>query len=213
MRRPTWPRLLRGIARLAWTCRIPNGCPSTQQEPAPRSLANTLAKRELKYLQIGKLSAVSKTVTRRLPPGFEFLPPPPDPEAGRSCCFRRIQARGRAPRSHEFGGRMARPTPTERAALADCVEPFIHRKKSLPGLRQKMPANGTTSLEASEYAFAGMCSRRAGPQRRQAARYFPANRPRADARTRTGDPFITRERQVRDARLLAGTRGHFLAGN
>jgi hypothetical protein len=35
---------------------------------------------------------------------------------------------------------------------------------------------------------------------------------RADARTRTGDPFITRERQVGDARPLAGTRGHVFPG-
>ena len=41
----------------------------------------------------------------------------------------------------------------------------------------------------------------------------PGNRPEADARTRTGDPFITRERQVRDGRPRAGTRGHVLAGN
>ena len=34
----------------------------------------------------------------------------------------------------------------------------------------------------------------------------------ADARTRTEDPFITRERRVRDARPRAGTRGHVLAG-
>src|SRR5918996_2185494 len=38
---------------------------------------------------------------------------------------------------------------------------------------------------------------------------FPANRPKADARTRTGDPFITRERQVRDARPLAGRAATF----
>jgi len=36
---------------------------------------------------------------------------------------------------------------------------------------------------------------------------------KADARTRTGDPFITREGRVGDARPLAGTRGHVLAGN
>ena len=36
---------------------------------------------------------------------------------------------------------------------------------------------------------------------------------RADARTRTGDPFITRERQVRDGRPLASSRGHVSAGN
>jgi hypothetical protein len=35
----------------------------------------------------------------------------------------------------------------------------------------------------------------------------------ADARTRTGDPFITRERQVRDARPLAAARGRVFAGN
>jgi hypothetical protein len=35
---------------------------------------------------------------------------------------------------------------------------------------------------------------------------------RADARTRTEDPFITRERRVRDGRPLAGTRGSVLAG-
>jgi hypothetical protein len=34
---------------------------------------------------------------------------------------------------------------------------------------------------------------------------------RADARTRTGDPFITRERGVRDGRPLAGTIGHVFA--
>ena len=32
-------------------------------------------------------------------------------------------------------------------------------------------------------------------------------------RTRTGDPFITRERRVRDARPLAGTSGHVYAAN
>jgi hypothetical protein len=36
---------------------------------------------------------------------------------------------------------------------------------------------------------------------------------RADARTRTGDPFITRERRVRDGRPRAGTDGHVLAGD
>jgi len=35
----------------------------------------------------------------------------------------------------------------------------------------------------------------------------------ADARTRTGDPFITRERQVRDTRPREGTRGHVFPGN
>src|SRR5918999_5314454 len=37
--------------------------------------------------------------------------------------------------------------------------------------------------------------------------------PKADARTRTGDPFITRERRVRDARPLAGTAGHAFSGD
>ncbi len=36
---------------------------------------------------------------------------------------------------------------------------------------------------------------------------------RADARTRTADPFITREGRVGDARPRAGTRGHVIAGN
>jgi hypothetical protein len=53
-----------------------------------------------------------------------------------------------------------------------------------------MPANGATSLEALEYAFAGMCSKRAGPQRHRAKPFSAVNRPKADARTRTGDPFI-----------------------
>src|SRR5918994_5440790 len=44
-------------------------------------------------------------------------------------------------------------------------------------------------------------------QKRPLSRTF-----QADARTRTGDPFITRERRVRDARPRAGTRGHVLAG-
>jgi hypothetical protein len=37
--------------------------------------------------------------------------------------------------------------------------------------------------------------------------------PEADARTRTGDPFITRERQVGDARPRAGTIGHLFPGD
>jgi hypothetical protein len=41
----------------------------------------------------------------------------------------------------------------------------------------------------------------------------PCKSDEADARTRTGDPFITRERRVRDARPREGTRGHVLAGN
>jgi hypothetical protein len=41
---------------------------------------------------------------------------------------------------------------------------------------------------------------------------LPANSQKADARTRTEDPFITRERPVRDARPLKGTRGHVLPG-
>src|ERR687892_1908571 len=44
------------------------------------------------------------------------------------------------------------------------------------------------------------------------AKENPAKWPKADARTRTGDPFITRERRVRDARPRAGTCGHVLAG-
>ena len=42
---------------------------------------------------------------------------------------------------------------------------------------------------------------------------IPANGPKADARTRTADPFITSEGRVRDARPLGGTSGHVLAGN
>jgi hypothetical protein len=42
---------------------------------------------------------------------------------------------------------------------------------------------------------------------------IPANRAKADARTRTGDPFITSERRVRDARPLAGTRGQVFPGD
>ena len=38
-------------------------------------------------------------------------------------------------------------------------------------------------------------------------------REKADARTRTGDPFITRERRVRDGRPLCGHARHDLAGN
>ncbi len=39
-------------------------------------------------------------------------------------------------------------------------EPFIHRKKSLPGLSQKNACKWNYFTEALEYAFAGMCSRR-----------------------------------------------------
>src|SRR5918996_6253195 len=45
------------------------------------------------------------------------------------------------------------------------------------------------------------------------AKENPAKWPKADARTRTGDPFITREKQVRDGRPRAGTWRHLLAGN
>src|SRR5918995_3827321 len=41
----------------------------------------------------------------------------------------------------------------------------------------------------------------------------PAKEPKADARTRTRDRFITREGRVRDRRPRPGTRGHGLAGN
>jgi hypothetical protein len=41
----------------------------------------------------------------------------------------------------------------------------------------------------------------------------PANGTKADARTRTGDPFITRERRVRNARTRSSARGHVLAGS
>ncbi len=41
----------------------------------------------------------------------------------------------------------------------------------------------------------------------------PCKSARADARTRTGDPFITRERRVNGGRPLAGTSGHVYAAN
>jgi hypothetical protein len=41
----------------------------------------------------------------------------------------------------------------------------------------------------------------------------PCKSAKADARTRTGDPFITRERRVRDRRPFTGTRGHVLAAD
>ena len=39
----------------------------------------------------------------------------------------------------------------------------------------------------------------------------PANAPKADARTRTGDPFITREVQEGEARVIASSYGRLFS--
>jgi hypothetical protein len=64
-----------------------------------------------------------------------------------------------------------------------------------PGLRVEM----TTSLTVNgqnAYPFRTQTQ----PFSVASAEEVPAKRPKADARTRTGDPFITRERRVRDRR-------------
>ena len=56
-------------------------------------------------------------------------------------------------------------------------EPFICRKKSLRGVRQKKSVRNAALLRSTlEHAFAGMYSRKSGPQRRRVKRFFPANR-------------------------------------
>ena len=55
---------------------------------------------------------------------------------------------------------MARPTPTRRAALADCARALHPPQEVSPGREAEKCLQMATSLEASEYAFAGMCSRK-----------------------------------------------------
>src|SRR6266540_5078625 len=70
--------------------------------------------------------------------------------------------------------------------------PFIHRKKSLPGLRQKNACKwsyftGSVGIRICRDVF-----QKARPAETSSQTLFPCKWARADARTRTGDPFITR---------------------
>jgi len=70
--------------------------------------------------------------------GSEFRPPPSRPGSRTIMLPPAHSSAGPCSRSHESGGRrVAPPTPTRRAPWPTAQEPFIHRKKSFPGLRHK----------------------------------------------------------------------------
>jgi hypothetical protein len=84
---------------------------------------------------------------------------------------------------------LERHSPAPAGKHPDRVEPFEHRK-ALPGLRQEKVQIHDFLAEVLEHAFAGMCSSRT-PTKKAKPRTFPLQIARADARTRTGDSFIT----------------------
>jgi hypothetical protein len=111
----------------------------------------------------------------------------------RAAVFGRLERRtDNRERTHRLAPSARRPGRSRKRSLPDYGRALRLPQELSPGPEAiRSPANGGLFSEALERAFAGMCSRTACPQRRQAERSFPANRPKADARTRTGDPFIT----------------------
>src|SRR5918996_6614632 len=102
------------------------------------------------------------------------------------------------------------PAPEETPALvralpiADAVGPPGRDVQRAPEVStDKKACKIGCSLERPGTRICRDVFQKGGPQGQQAERFSPANRLKADARTRTGDPFITRERQVRDARPFA----------
>jgi hypothetical protein len=89
----------------------------------------------------------------------------------------------------------------------------------IPTSSLKVPVNWRNSSSKGDHFIncepARRCTRFVpeSSARRCRRRRNPCKQAKAVARTRTGDPFITRERQVGDARPRAGTCGHVLAGN
>jgi hypothetical protein len=84
--------------------------------------------------------------------------------------------RGRAPRSHEFGGRVARPTPTRRAALADCARALHPPQEVSPGLEaEKCLQMELLHWKRRDTHLQG-CVPEGRPQRHRAKRFSPANR-------------------------------------
>ncbi len=113
----------------------------------------------------------------------------------------------------ESAPREAQPRASSRGhSRVNRQEPRVGEKgakylQMLPELREKM----TTSLTVKGQKMYPFRTR--SPRFSVAnAEETPAKAAKADARTRTGDPFITREGRVRDARPFAGTSGHVLAG-
>jgi hypothetical protein len=77
----------------------------------------------------------------------------------------------------------------ESAASADCARAFIHRKKSLQGLRQKNACKktyftGSVGIRISRDVF-----QKGRPGDASSKRLFPANRPKADARDSNRGPL------------------------
>jgi hypothetical protein len=78
--------------------------------------------------------------------------------------------------------------------------------------REELPANGTSSGQraapSSKHETLRRCTRFVpeAALRRCQGRRKPCKRAKADARTRTGAPFITREERVGNARPFGGTR-------
>jgi hypothetical protein len=91
--------------------------------------------------------------------------------------------------------------------------PSVCPKTSLPGPKQKSTCKFDSSARSVGTRICRNVFQKRPPPQRPGQAPFPCKSGRADARTRTGDPFITRERRVRDARPLAGTRGHVFAAD
>jgi hypothetical protein len=112
--------------------------------------------------------------------------PPPE------HCSRRSQegpVRLRPFRAAQARRRGAPPSDDEAAHVdelfPDCPESPSPIPRSLSWAQNgKMPAHAILLHDALEHAFAGMCSIQARPHGREAKRFFPANEPKADARTR-----------------------------
>jgi hypothetical protein len=97
----------------------------------------------------------------------------------------------------------------------DLHRPRQRAQRSGQGQRRSSRANRGRSDSSAPAHQPGS----ALPDRLTRARRQPTDQPeprlvdRADARARTGDPFITREGQARDGRPLAGTGGHVFPGD
>jgi hypothetical protein len=173
--------------------------------------------RRAKALQTGifvrsrKPLAVVGASKDRIPPSAS-RPGKPDDRAASSAFRRGAVLHGGTSSAGDWRSSRTRPTPTSGRRWPTSQEPFFHRKKSLPCLRAETCMQMRNSLnEALEHACAGMCSKRT-PVTDVKPSTFPLQIDRADARTRTGDPFITSYGQL-SLRVIASRLRRLVAPN
>ncbi len=79
----------------------------------------------------------------------------------------------------------------ERVASPDCAR-ALHLPQEVSSVPKavRSPANDVSPRERLEHAFAGMCSRRANPQRHRATRFFPAKRLKPTPGLEPGTPSL-----------------------